>query len=249
MVCESAVADCWVACRASLATPFHGHLDRIYSYPGDTQQLPEKPSLSTNAHRLVHRKLTYSRRVEKLSEALDALIPQSATVLDVGCGDGLVSYKVSRLSPGRTLTGIEILHRENCMIPCQPYDGESIPYPDGSFDYVMFVDVLHHTTAAGDLLLEACRVARRGVIIKDHYCESRFDYYTLAFMDWFGNAQHGVAIPCLYKARAQWKALFAQAGLQPARELLDLQLYPTPFDAVFGRNLHFAALLEKTRAI
>jgi SAM-dependent methyltransferase len=131
------------------------------------------------------------------------------------------------------------------MIPFGTYDGKTIPFPRKAFDYVLFVDVLHHTTAAEDLLLQAKSIARRGVVIKDHYCESRLDYYTLAFMDWVGNAQYGVALPHRYRAAAEWQALFARSGLQPVRTLEDLGLYPGLFDAVFGRNLHFVSLLQE----
>jgi SAM-dependent methyltransferase len=199
----------------------------------------------TSAHEAVHNKLVFSRRAEKLTQALDSIIPPSATLLDVGCGNGVISWKLRQLSPGRDFTGIDVVERESCMIPCRMYDGNTIPFPPGAFDYVVFVDVLHHTTIAEDLLVQAQRIARRGVVIKDHYCESRLDYYTLAFMDWVGNAQYGIMLPNRYQAAAQWRAMFARAGLRQERILEDIGLYPAPFNAVFGRKLHFVSLLEK----
>jgi SAM-dependent methyltransferase len=197
------------------------------------------------AHEAVHNRLVFSRRAEKLTQALDSLIPASASILDVGCGNGLISCKLRQLSPGRDFTGIDVVARETCMIPCRMYDGKTIPFSPDAFDYVLFVDVLHHTTAAEDLLLQAKRIARRGIVIKDHYCESRLDYYTLAFMDWVGNAQYGIALPNRYRAAAEWRAMFARFGLQPVRTLEDIGLYPGPFNAVFGRKLHFVSLLDK----
>jgi SAM-dependent methyltransferase len=201
--------------------------------------------IASAAHEVLHHKLVFSRRVEKLTQALDSLIPASASILDVGCGNGLISSKLQRLSPGRDFTGIEVMQREACMIPCRTYDGKTIPFPPAAFDYVMFVDVLHHTAVAEDLLRQAKTIARRGIVIKDHYCESRLDYYTLSFMDWVGNAQYGIALPHLYKAAAEWREMFARSGLQPVRTVQEIGLYPGPFDAVFGRNLHFVSILDK----
>jgi len=201
--------------------------------------------IATRAHDVIYRRLVFSRRAEKLTQALHSLIPASATILDVGCGNGVISWKLRELCPGRDFTGVEILDRETCLIPYKLYDGKTIPFGPDAFDFVTFVDVLHHTTEAEDLLRQAASIARRGVVIKDHYCESSLDYCTLSFMDWVGNAQYGVALPHRYKAAAEWQAIFDRVGLRKARTLEHIGLYPGPFDAVFGRKLHFVSLLDK----
>jgi len=47
------------------------------------------------------------------------------------------------------------------------YDGQTLPFPDRSFDVVIFGYILHYLTRAHAvrLLSEACRVARRQVIL------------------------------------------------------------------------------------
>jgi len=199
-------------------------------------------SSANRVHRKVHNSLVFSRRVEKLTQALNQLLPASATILDVGCGNGLISRNLQQLSPGRQFTGIDVVERDSCMIPCRMYDGETIPFEPGSFDYVLFVDVLHHTPDAEKLVAQAKRIARRGVVIKDHYCESRLDHHTLALMDWFGNAQYGIALPNNYKSTTEWRNLFGRLGLREIRTITDIGLYPFPFSAVFGRKLHFVSL-------
>jgi SAM-dependent methyltransferase len=197
------------------------------------------------AHQAIHNKLVFSRRAEKLTRALDSLIPDSGRILDVGCGNGVIPRKLQQLSPGRDFAGVEVVERETCMIPCRMYDGKTIPFSPDSFDYVLFVDVLHHAVEAEDLLRQARLIARRGIIIKDHYCESRVDYYTLALMDWVGNAQYGIMLPNRYNAAAEWHAMFARLGLCQVQTLENIGLYRAPFDAVFGRKLHFVSLLDK----
>jgi len=109
----------------------------------------------------------------------------------------------------------------------------------------MFVDVLHHTRGIQQLLSEASRVSRRFVLIKDHLAESRFDFKTLQFMDWVGNRPHGVVLPFNYQSRHQWDQFFSAVGLA-VRDWQDrIALYPPPFGLLFGRRLHFVALLEK----
>ena len=43
------------------------------------------------------------------------------------------------------ITGIDVLVRDHTHIPVVKFDGTSIPFPDRSFDTLVFVDVLHHT--------------------------------------------------------------------------------------------------------
>jgi hypothetical protein len=68
----------------------------------------------------------------------------------------------------------------------------------------MFCDVLHHAEDAIGMLREAARVARHGVIIKDHLAEGVLARPALRLMDFVGNAPRGVTLPYNYFDRAQW---------------------------------------------
>jgi SAM-dependent methyltransferase len=110
--------------------------------------------------------------------------------------------------------GIDIMARPTSHIPVDIFDGQTIPHPDKSFDIVSFVDVLHHTDDPSVLLKEAARVARKAVILKDHFSENGIDHLTLRFMDWVGNAPHGVVLPYNYASRARnGQGWYAEAGL------------------------------------
>jgi SAM-dependent methyltransferase len=195
-----------------------------------------------------HRRAVSGRRVRVLASLLASQIPPNAEVLDIGCGDGAIASAIKSHNPRLTIKGIEFAPRPACLIECTPFDGATIPYPSASFDVCMFVDVLHHAPDAqgiARLLSEACRVSRRFVLIKDHLWENRFDFWTLQFMDWVGNRPHGVVLPYNYQNRAQWDRYFSGADLAVRKWHDQIPLYPFPLSALFGRRLHYIALLEK----
>ena len=191
----------------------------------------------------LHESLVFSRRVRVLGEALAEVLPSSASVLDVGAGDGTIAHLVQGMRPDIRCEGIDVLVRPVTRIPVSQFDGSTIPFESGSFDVVMFVDVLHHTTNQVDLLKEALRVSRRGIVIKDHCRDGLLASETLRIMDWVGNARHGVALPYNYWKRKEWLETFKRLGVTPQIWLDDLALYPFPFSLAFDRKLHFLAFL------
>lgn len=192
----------------------------------------------------VHGSVVFGRRVEVLARELAAALPQGeARVLDLGCGDGQVAVTLMRRRPDLAVEGVDVLRRPVTHIPVTLYDGVSLPFADGSFDYVTIVDVLHHTDDPGAVLAEAARVARRGVVIKDHLREGVLAGPTLRLMDWVGNRGHDVRLPYNYLDDGQWQAAFARAGLKDVGRTEALGLYPFPLGLMFERRLHFVALL------
>jgi SAM-dependent methyltransferase len=191
----------------------------------------------------IHEKYVFSRRIQVLAKQLASLIPPNAKVLDVGCGDGNVARLLLDARPDIQIEGIDVLVRPHTHIPVTQFDGKSIPFPDRSFDAVMFVDVLHHTDDPMILLAEARRVARRAVILKDHCSDGVLAGPTLRLMDWVGNARHGVVLPYQYWRRSQWRDAFRDLGLVPDPWIAKLGLYRWPFSMMFDRTLHFVAKL------
>jgi SAM-dependent methyltransferase len=195
----------------------------------------------------LHDDLVHTRRVRRLADLLAGCVPAGASVLDVGCGDGLLARHIQDLRPDVGLRGLDVLVREGTHIAVEPFDGQTIPAGDGAYDIVLFVDVLHHTDDPMVLLREAARVAARGVLIKDHTRDGLLAGPTLRFMDDVGNAHHGVRLPYNYWPKRRWLGAFAELGLTPTCWQDDLKLYPRPADWVFGRSLHFITLLEPAR--
>ena len=193
----------------------------------------------------IHDRFVFGRRVGVLSGWFAELIPQQATLLDVGCGSGLLAQSLLALRPDLVLEGADVLVRPQTHIPVRPIDGSTLPYPDRSFQAILLADVLHHANNPLALLREACRVSRELVIIKDHEREGVFAGARLRFMDWFGNARFGVNMPYNYWTHSQWVQAWQELGLTTERVERKLHLYPPPFDSFFGASLHFIAMLRK----
>jgi SAM-dependent methyltransferase len=207
---------------------------------------PDQNSLLLSAVKQGHQTFVHQRRVRVLAEALAAQIPNAASVLDIGCGDGTIASLIAQLRPDISIQGVEVMPRPDCRIACSAFDGNTLPFDDDSVDVAVLVDVLHHTTDVSILLREAARVSRVAVLLKDHLSENAFDHATLRFMDWVGNRPHGVTLTYNYQSRAQWDAHFAAAGLRPATFDTSIPLYPSPFSLIVGRDLHFVAALRKS---
>ena len=189
----------------------------------------------------LHSQLVLSRRLRVLAYHTLSLMPEKAKVLDVGCGNGVISRLLMESRPQLDIQGIDVLKRPSCAIPMICYDGMTYPFADNSMDVVMFMDVLHHTDDPYSLLQEAVRVAKHAVVVKDHLCNSRIAESILSFMDWIGNRSHGVALPYNYWSSRQWEDAWKKLGYEPDIVITRLGLYPWVVRPLFERDLHFIA--------
>lgn len=113
---------------------------------------------------------TYSRR--RLDVWLARILPKSGNglrLLDVGCGTG---HQLERLAQqGFHVSGIdgspEMLARaqtRNPGVDIRQADVEAIPFPDGSFNFVLCIEVLRYLSNPTACLREMARVLRPGGI-------------------------------------------------------------------------------------
>lgn len=109
-----------------------------------------------------------SLKMDTLPIIVDVLNSRNArSILDIGCGRGGLAATLTRR--GFSVTGIEpqpeIVNAAKEKVPTALFDvghAENLPYLNGSFDVVVFLNSLHHV-APGKMELalgEACRVVR-----------------------------------------------------------------------------------------
>jgi SAM-dependent methyltransferase len=101
-------------------------------------------------------------------------------VLDVGCGPGGILALLAR-ELGRAPFGVDLnqdlLRNAKQAGHVARADGAMLPFPEGTFDLVLFRLVLRHAPARERLLAEAARVVRAGGLV----CAVDVDEAALAF--------------------------------------------------------------------
>lgn len=107
----------------------------------------------------------------RVLQAEAALGQAHETVLDVGCGGGLLAeefagagFRVAGIDP--MAESIEAARRHAAAsgleIDYRIATGEALPFADARFDVVLCCDVLEHVEAVGPVLAEVARVLRPG---------------------------------------------------------------------------------------
>lgn len=192
----------------------------------------------------LHQGLIMNRRIHAIASGIEKLIPRNAAILDIGAGSGEIAEAILSKRPDISIAGIDIKNRENTKIEIKEFNGKDIEYEDDRFDYSIIVDVLHHTYNKKELLREAIRVSKKGIIVKDHLYKNKFDYFTLSFMDYIGNKPYSIDVIYDYFTLAQWQKLFSEEKININSLSTDLKLYPFPFNLVFDRQLHVLFKLD-----
>lgn len=104
---------------------------------------------------------------------LDTMDPGAGRVLDIGCGDGTLTYmlgdKAERVyAIDDSLLPLRLARDQfrRQGAPREPNlsaaDGRNLPFPDDTFDCVVLADVIEHIDAPEAVMREARRVLRRG---------------------------------------------------------------------------------------
>ena len=112
---------------------------------------------------------TFGRTLDELFERAD---PQS--LLDVGCGEGVLTEKWARRLGDKRVVGIDLddpqLHAEwvNRTAPNLEYrvmKAENLPFSDDAFDVATAIEVLEHVPDPEHTVAEMARVAERWLLV------------------------------------------------------------------------------------
>lgn len=110
-------------------------------------------------------------KIRYLMDLLERRERKNVTLLEVGCGSGRILMSIRERDPHINLSGVDIskaqidLAKKECAkarIDFSVAGGEKLPYPDNSFDYVVFTDVIEHVEDPDGMLREISRVLKPG---------------------------------------------------------------------------------------
>jgi ubiquinone/menaquinone biosynthesis C-methylase UbiE len=169
--------------------------------------------------------ITSTYRSKLIEEAFKGWLTPNTKVLDVGCGTGVVGKELSQHF-NLQLSGCDI---ENYVLTNIPFkkitDRNKLPFPNNSFDYALFVDMLHHTSYETQkrLLQEGLRVSKSVLLFELH------ETFTGKILDYLLNKIHHptMAIPYTYRTRKQWIQLAKELHIKfEVRKVRKPFLYP-----------------------
>jgi 2-polyprenyl-3-methyl-5-hydroxy-6-metoxy-1,4-benzoquinol methylase len=116
------------------------------------------------------------RLMAGFERTLDELFARAApaSVLDVGCGEGVLSARwAARLDPGRVV-GIDLedpkleaewAQRERGNLEFRAMEAEQLQFADGEFDLVAATEVLEHVPDPEIVLREMARVGSKNLLV------------------------------------------------------------------------------------
>jgi SAM-dependent methyltransferase len=154
-------------------------------------------------------------------ELIGALPRPPRTIVEVGCGDGVLLTQLARRGVGERRDGFDISERAASFAATRPdvdsarrFDGHTLPVPDAAYDLGILSHVLEHVPDPLPLLRETARACRAVIVevpLEDNLSASR------------ASAQAGRdAIGHLHRfSRADIGQLAANAGLHVAADLAD----------------------------
>jgi 2-polyprenyl-3-methyl-5-hydroxy-6-metoxy-1,4-benzoquinol methylase len=99
---------------------------------------------------------------------------EPGSVLDVGCGEGVLTLKWARALGDRPVVGLDLAdpkleaewhRRRRPNLSFVAGRGEALPFGDDEFDLVAAVETLEHVEHADETLAEMRRVARRHLLV------------------------------------------------------------------------------------
>jgi ubiquinone/menaquinone biosynthesis C-methylase UbiE len=158
-------------------------------------------------------------RENEIGGRLAPHLAEGMTVLDVGSGTGrLARWLADRVAVRPTLA--DVIEFDNRVLDF-PYvrlqDPLELPFPDGSFDAVLLLFVLHHLERWEDqeaLVREAARVTGGRLLVIEDTPTSRFDRMMNVAWDWVLNLRHGVPTPFTFRTVRGWSQVLERSGLR-----------------------------------
>jgi SAM-dependent methyltransferase len=148
--------------------------------------------------------------------------PEQGRILDLGCGHGIFAHLLHLGSPKRDVVGVDLMpDRIAAALKTRPADGrlqfsvgDARGFPEGPFDVIACIDLLHHMPLAAQeelLRMIADALPRHGLlVIKDLEMRPRWKYL-------YHYAQDFVSYrfrPLFFRSRGEMCSLLDRLGFK-----------------------------------
>lgn len=164
-----------------------------------------------------------SRVVEVLAEV------GVESVLDVGAGTMAISKMIA--DAGYRVEGCDVVDENLTDLRLKMFDGTKLDYKDDSFDSVILLFVLHHTSFENQekLFAECARVAKKVVVIGEDVYRNPFERMVVRVLDFIGNRLNSkeIPVPGTFRNEEGWEKFLG--GFKEVELFRVATVVPLPF--------------------
>lgn len=171
----------------------------------------------------IYKKLTHKRSL-KFAQYLAGLIPENSSILDFGCGNMYTAKELVNFSPTLRVTGLDVVKDQNLddtilkdqRLSFKLLTTKEIPFPDNTFDIVVALATMHHTTDPEYYLSELKRVIKPtgAIILIEEMYINLIDKVWISSQDWLLNKmKEGVPVPLNFRSHKHYLNEFKKQGL------------------------------------
>ncbi len=151
------------------------------------------------------------QRANLIFKRIYPFLKNSQNIIDIGCGEGLISHLLQK--KGKEVTLVDIADKSSIPdLKVIIFDGKNLPFAAQAFDTALLLTVLHHTPDPKIVLKEVGRVARKIILIEDLSTNIFQKLFNVFFDSWqnkplrfFWNS---------YKSDSEWKKFFIDKGFK-----------------------------------
>lgn len=163
------------------------------------------------------------QRIDDIGDFISA----TDRILDVGCGNGQFGEAIAKRLKA-DVRGVDVVDYANANIPITFFDGVHLPFEDNSFDVIIMAMMLHHVPHQEELIDEAIRCSKRGIVIYEDTYFSPWQRWAIIWNDFYSNRVIGLVrvlkglegkgilkmpLPFTFRCVNGWQKLFADKSL------------------------------------
>ena len=148
----------------------------------------------------------YAHRAQWTARRIAPFVNVGDRVLDVGAGDCQLD-EILRHRSGCEVVAVDVTDSNRTSDSVILYDGQRLPFADKSFDVVLLIFVLHHTSDPGTVLEEAQRVSRTRIIAFEDINKTWWDRITFRVFHRWLKWSRNIDRPFHEWSPKQWSAL------------------------------------------